>query len=553
MTNARVQVGDAGANTIAGGDGADLIYGFDPDGLQAVDAIAAKRVAADLSQPVFVASPPGDANRLFIVERTGQIEILDLATGQFAAVPFLDVSGEIVTTGEQGLLGLAFDPAYEQNGIFYVDLNNTRGDTEIRSYRVSEDPNRADVSSAQLVIAVDQPDQFSNHKGGWLGFGPDGYLYVALGDGGGGGDPFDNAQNVDSLLGKILRLDVSTDAFPADAGRNYAIPADNPFAAGDGADEIWAFGLRNPWRAGFDRGTGEFFIGDVGQSEWEEIDLGAAGANYGWRIFEGPDTFAAGEPTGGTVTPPIFAYDHGVGTTITGGYVYRGESDGLQGQYFFADFGAGRIWTLRLQDGEWTAVERTAQITADVGRIDNPVSFGEDARGNLYVVDFGGAVFRLTPGAVSGDAGDQLSGGDGDDMVIGGGGNDAIRGEGGDDVLAGGADDDVLAGGPGADVLWGDAGDDRLAGDEDGDVLTGGTGRDRFAFATGFGRDIVSDFTDGEDVLEFAGDGFGDPAAVLASGAQVGPDTVITLDAVNAIVLRNVSLSSLAADDFLFV
>ena len=553
MTDVRVEAGDAGANAITGGDGADLIYGFDPGGLPAVDAIAAARVAAGLSEPVFVTSPPGDANRLFIVERTGQIEILDLATGQLAPVPFLDVSGEIVATGEQGLLGLAFDPAYAQNGVFYVHLNNTRGDTEIRSYRVSEDPNRADVSSAQLVLTVDQPDQFSNHKGGWIGFGPDGYLYVALGDGGGGGDPFVNAQALGSLLGKILRLDVGTDAFPADADRNYAIPADNPFAAGDGADEIWAFGLRNPWRASFDRAMGEFFIGDVGQSEWEEIDLGAAGANYGWRLFEGPERFAAGEPMGGTVTPPIFAYDHGVGTAITGGYVYRGESDGLQGHYFFADVGSGRIWTLRQQDDAWTAVERTAQITTDVGNIDSPVSFGEDARGNLYVVDFDGEVFRLTSGTVPVDAADQLSGGDGDDMVVGGGGDDAIQGEGGDDVLAGGVDDDVLAGGPGADVLWGDAGDDRLAGDADDDVLTGGAGRDRFVFAPGFGRDIVSDFTTGEDVLELAGNGFGDPAAVLASGTQVGTDTVLMLDAANAIVLRNVSPSSLTADDFLFV
>ncbi|MBP2311619.1 PQQ-dependent sugar dehydrogenase [Azospirillum soli] len=462
----RLLVGDDGANLLQGGSESDLIYGFNPQGPQAqITGITANRVATGLDQPLFATAPPGDASRLFIVGKTGRIDILDLSTGQILPQAFLNLSAEIAAPGEQGLLGLAFHPAFARNGLFYVTLNNVNGDTEIRRYQAAPSANQADPASAQLVLAVDQPDGLTNHKGGWLGFGPDGFLYAGLGDGGGGGDPFNNAQNTNSLLGKILRLDVNADAFPADPARNYAIPADNPFASGGGAAEVWAYGLRNPWRASFDRGLGDFFIADVGQNAWEEIDLGAPGANYGWRVLEGLEPFAPGPLTGGAAIPPIHVYGHASGTSITGGYVYRGESEGLHGQYFFADFGSARVWTLQNNGVSWLATERTRQIVTDAGSIDQPTSFGEDARGNLYLTDFDGDVFRLTPQTISNDLGDQLLGGGGNDLTFGGSGVDWLLGESGNDTLV------------------------------------GGRGADVFVFAPGGGTDLVSDFNGAEGDL----------------------------------------------------
>jgi glucose/arabinose dehydrogenase len=219
-----------------------------------------------LSFPLYVTAPPGDNTRLFVVERGGAIKIVDLATQQVLPTPFLSLTG-IPTTGEQGLLGLAFHPLFSLNGFFYVNLINSNGDTEIRRYTVfTANPNQADPSSQFLIMTVDQPDGLTNHKGGWLGFGQDGFLYVALGDGGGSGDPNQNAQNLNSLLGKILRINVNADDFPADNTRNYAIPNGNPFAGAlPGLDEIWSFGLRNPFRVSFDRLNGDFYIADVGQ------------------------------------------------------------------------------------------------------------------------------------------------------------------------------------------------------------------------------------------------------------------------------------------------
>jgi glucose/arabinose dehydrogenase len=243
-------------------------------------------VATGLTQPLFAGAPPGDTSRLFIVQKTGQIKILDFASGQVLATPFLDLSGQILSDGERGLLGLAFDPNFASNGLFYVNLINTSGNTEIRSYHVSSNPNVADPNFTP-IITIPQPPA-GNHKAGWLGFGPDGYLYAALGDGGGGGDPFHSGQDINSLLGKILRIDLHGDDFPADPARNYHVPSDNPFVGTNGADEIFAFGLRNPWRPSFDRGLGDFYIADVGQNQWEEIDIGQKGANYGWSAYEGP-------------------------------------------------------------------------------------------------------------------------------------------------------------------------------------------------------------------------------------------------------------------------
>ena len=428
-------VGNDGSNSLQGTAGADLIYGFDPNGPQSqASAIIATRVATGLTQPLFAVAPPADTGRLFIVEKTGQIKVLDLATGGVLATPFLDVSTQILTDGERGLLGLAFDPEFASNGFLYVNLINSSGDTEIRRYHVSANPNVVDPASATPIITIPQPAA-SNHKAGWLGFGPDGYLYAALGDGGGGGDTFHTGQNINDLLGNVLRLDVHGDAFPGDATKNYAIPADNPFVGTAGADEIFAFGLRNPWRDSFDRALGTFYIADVGQDHWEEIDIGQNGANYGWNTFEGPDLYPGGDPlTGGPVVAPIYAYDHTVGHSITGGYVYRGEGEALQGQYFFADFSQNKVFTLRFDGNSWAATERTSQIVPDVGIVNSPSSFGEDARGNLYLVDFDGEIFKLTPIVASADQADILRGLGGNDMLFGGSGNDLIVGGLGDDM-----------------------------------------------------------------------------------------------------------------------
>ena len=382
------------------------------------------------------------ASRLFIVEKTGQIKVLDLATGGVLATPFLDVSSQILTDGERGLLGLAFDPGFASNGFLYVNLINLSGDTEIRRYHVSSNPNVADPASVTPIITVDQTAA-SNHKAGWLGFGPDGDLYIATGD---GGSTPGSAQNLDSLLGKILRIDVHGDGFPGDPARNYAVPADNPFVGVPGADEIFALGLRNPWRGSFDRGLGDFYIADVGQAQWEEINIGQKGANYGWPTFEGPP--GSSPPTVG----PIHFYDHSVGQSITGGYVYRGEAEALQGQYFFADFVQGKVFTLRFNGTAWVAADRTAQIVTDFGAINNPSSFGEDAQGNLYITDFDGEIFRLTPTVASADQADMLRGLGGNDMLFGGSGDDTLDGGPGADTLIGGPGADTLIGGPGMDT-----------------------------------------------------------------------------------------------------
>jgi glucose/arabinose dehydrogenase len=474
-------MGGSGADALAGTPGADLILGFDPGGpANQVTAIDATRVAAGLSQPVFATAPADDPDRLFVVEKPGRIQVLDLGSGAVAPTPFLDLSDQVATAGEQGLLGLAFHPGYAANGRFYVYLSNPAGDSELREYRVAPgDPGRADPASGRLILRIDQPDAFTNHKGGWIGFGPDGMLHVATGDGGGAGDPFGNGQNPDSPLGKILRLDVEADAFPADPARDHAIPPGNPFAGGGGAPEVWALGLRNPWRASFDRATDALWIGDVGQGRFEEINLGAAGANYGWNLFEGPEPFAPGAGASG-LTPPLFAYGRESGAAITGGYVYRGPEDGLQGAYLFADFVSGRVFSLeRDATGAPAVSERTGQLAFAAGEaLNRPVSFGEDAEGRLYAVDFDGEVFRLTPRALAADGGDRLDGGDGDDRLYAGAGGDAVLGGPGADRLSGMAGADVLDGGPGADRLWGGPGDDRLAGGPDADWISGGDGTD---------------------------------------------------------------------------
>jgi glucose/arabinose dehydrogenase len=387
-----------------------------------------QRVATGLDRPVFATAPPGDLERVFIVEQrdgnVGRVRILELDTLTVLPTPFLSVS-PVAAGVEEGLLGMAFHPDYASNRTFFVHYTNSSGNIVIARYQTQAgDPNLADPTTATTVLTVSHPGQ-SNHNGGWLGFGPDGYLYVALGDGGGGNDPGNNAQDIESnLLGKILRLDVDGDDFPAEPNRNYAIPPDNPFVDITGDDEIWAYGLRNPFRASFDRATGDLYIGDVGQGAREEVDVqpsaSAGGENYGWRLREG--TIAT--PTGGVGGPkppgaidPIFEYTHDFeqeiwGISVIGGYVYRGAIKELRGRYIFADYWTARLWSLRWDGsdpllfdgtnyGEFTDHADDPRFIPDFGTLGEISSFGEDGARNLYVTTVGGDVFRLTPLAVT--------------------------------------------------------------------------------------------------------------------------------------------------------
>jgi glucose/arabinose dehydrogenase len=389
-----------------------------------------ERVASGLSAPIFVTHAPGDTSRLFIAQRGGQIRILDLATGALQAAPFLSTT--VDTSGEGGLLGLAFHPNYSNQGMpgfgkLYVNV--TTGSpftTRIREFSVSgTNANLANPGSLREILSFSQPQ--TNHNGGWLGFSPrDNFLYIASGDGGGGNDEgtghtpgTGNAQDItNNLLGKMLRIDVNSDAFPADASRNYAIPPTNPFVAGVGIpgddvgdDEIWSFGLRNPFRASFDKITGDLWIGDVGQGQREEIDFQAAtsagGENYGWRLREGlvqtPGVGGAKPP--GNVDP-VYDYnrdnDQFGGTVVTGGYVYRGPDPELQGRYFFLDSrnsagtGDDNYWMFEPANPFGTVENIDSLLTPDVGSAQFPVSFGEDALGNLYIAYIAsGEVYRI--------------------------------------------------------------------------------------------------------------------------------------------------------------
>ncbi|HBS30821.1 MAG TPA: cadherin domain-containing protein [Parvularcula sp.] len=373
------------------------------------DAFGLRRVVSGLSQPLFLLGRGDGSNRVFIVEKAGQVEILDPTTGALNAAPFLDLRTVIDPSGEQGLLGMALAPDFAASGTFYVHLNNLSGDTEIRRYRTqTANPDLADLSTGDVIFTATQPAA-SNHKGGFIGFGPDNLLYIALGDGGGSNDAFGNGQNRNSLLAKILRIDPSSDGFPTDPSRDYAIPSGNPFAGGGGAPETFAYGLRNPFRASFDRQTGNLFIGDVGQGAIEEISLirpGEAGLNFGWPVLEGTRVNQAGSTAG--MTAPIAEYAHGSGprqgNSVTGGYVYRGPVDVLRGQYVFGDFASANIWSIPAASAaQGTTVAaaaftiQTAAFAPDLGVIDNIASFGEDDAGNLYVVGLDGEVFRVEP------------------------------------------------------------------------------------------------------------------------------------------------------------
>lgn len=373
-------------------------------------ALSVRRIATGFDQPLFVTDTADASNRLFVIEKTGLIRLLDLATGQIDPTPMLDVSASITTDGERGLLGLALAPDFATSGEFYVNVTNLLGDTEIRRYQLSaNNSDQADPASEEVILTFAQ--FASNHNGGWIGFGPDGFLYIASGDGGGAGDPANNGQDSATLLGAMLRIDPNGDDFPADDARDYAIPATNPFANAGGAPEIFAYGLRNPFRASFDRDTGDLYIGDVGQGDIEEIDRipnGVAGLNFGWNILEGTQAFGSGASTGSVtdLTPPVAEYQHGSGplqgNSVTGGVVYRGPIEPLRGYYVFGDFVSDNIWsvdTTMFNDGATLAANGftvlTAELPVDAGGLNGITSFGEDAVGNLYITDIDGEVFVL--------------------------------------------------------------------------------------------------------------------------------------------------------------
>jgi glucose/arabinose dehydrogenase len=447
--------GGDGGNIIVGTDAGDTIYGHSvADVSPNAGEIVATPVATGFNAPVFATSAPGDPNRLYVVEKdVGRIVLLDLSTGvrsTFLSIP----TNQLSTGGEQGLLSVAFHPDYQTNGRFFVHLVNGNGDVEVRSYtRSAANPDVAN-STGTTVITVPHPGQ-ANHNGGTVAFGPDGYLYVSIGDGGGAGDPGENAQNINSLLGKILRIDVYGDDFPGDAARNYAIPSSNPFVGLPGADEIWAYGLRNPWRISFDTATGDLYIGDVGQSAREEIDFqpaGVGGRNYGWDTREGTLFFEG--PNSPAFVDPIFEYPRTLGQSVTGGYVYHGPAPGLQGSYVFADFLSNRVWSLRVENGQAIdVIERTSQIVTGGAPLSQIASFGVDGNGALYAISLAGAIYRLTPSAAAGDGNDTIAGGNGDDVIAGGIGNDVIDGGTGNDSLTGGAGADTMVGGAGADLF----------------------------------------------------------------------------------------------------
>jgi len=312
--------------------------------------------------------------RMFIVQQNGQIKILN-TDGSINSTPFLNITSIISSGGERGLLGLAFAPDYAETGRFYIDYTNTAGNTVIARYTVSDDPDVANPDGT-ILLTIDQP--FSNHNGGNIKFGPDNYLWIAMGDGGSGGDPYGNGQNTNALLAKILRIDVS--------GDTYTSPSDNPFVGTDGADEVWSYGVRNPWKFTFDRQTGDVWIADVGQSAIEEINhqpSTLAGLNYGWRCYEGNNTYnTSGCADSDTMTFPVATYSHSGGRcSITGGYVYRGPTyPNLTGKYFYADYCSGEIGIFALgQPAEFVAELPGTYIT----------TFGEDVNGELYVAGSG--------------------------------------------------------------------------------------------------------------------------------------------------------------------
>ncbi|MFN2428269.1 MAG: PQQ-dependent sugar dehydrogenase, partial [Candidatus Binatia bacterium] len=391
--------GDGCSSSCTLEDASALCAGVPSAAGTAIDAVL---VSAAFIAPIHATAPPLDPSRLFVVEREGRIRILNLADNTIEATPFLDIVDIVDTAGEGGLLSMAFDPAYDTNRRFFVYYTNNSGNIEIARYEtLLADPNVADESTAQLVLGISHPFA-SNHNGGQLAFGADGYLYAATGDGGTGGD---NAQDDGSMLGKVLRFDVAVDAPPY-----FAVPPTNPGYV-DGSSQlelIWAKGLRNPWRFSFDKSTGDMLTADVGQNSLEEINFQAAsstgGENYGWDIFEGtschdpdPLPMCPAPPTGFTM--PIHEYSHALGCSITGGFVYRGcAMPDLAANYFYSDYCTPFLRTVEISGGAAiNPVNRTSDATDGGATLNNILSFGEDARGEIYILRQNGVVYRIEP------------------------------------------------------------------------------------------------------------------------------------------------------------
>ncbi len=358
---------------------------------QAAGAVRLEPLPWVFAKPLFVTYAPDDPETLFVVEQVGRIRVFRQGKEEEA---LLDLRGRVSGGYEQGLLGLAFHPQFQENRYFYVNYTDLAGTTRVVRYRAEDGRYVADPQSAQVLLSIPQPA--ANHNGGMIAFGPDGYLYIATGDGGQAGDPWGNAQNPSTLLGKLLRIDV-------DGGTPYAIPPDNPFAGGgDARPEIWALGLRNPWRFSFDRLTGDLYIADVGQESWEEVNFeprgSAGGKNYGWNVMEGSHCYPAARacsPEGFALPVAEYVHSGSNGCSITGGYVYRGEAiPSLYGAYLFADYCTGKIWAM-WAEGKDQPFQVEELFTSGL----QISSFGEDSRGELYVTDIrGGRVYRLVPG-----------------------------------------------------------------------------------------------------------------------------------------------------------
>jgi len=360
-----------------------------------------EKVGSGFDRPVWAGMPKHSEGKLWVMEQAGKVWVLDLKSGKRQDQPFLDIEARVSREGnEQGLLGMAFDPEFKQSGRFYVNYTSKQEKTCVSRFH-TKDGRSASADTEEILVQFDQP--YRNHNGGWVEFGPDGMLYIGSGDGGAGNDPKGYGQSLNTLLGKILRIDVSPKT-------GYTTPSYNPFIGNDKAKpEIWAYGIRNPWRCSFDRETKDFWIGDVGQNHWEEINFmphgKGAGANYGWRLREGfvatPKENVGGDKPANHVDP-VYAYQHGGGPTegssVTGGYVYRGSAiPELKGRYIFADFQQPRIWSFRLENGK--AIDFTNHSKAwqpEGGSFNLIASFAEDNNGELYVVCLSGDIYKLT-------------------------------------------------------------------------------------------------------------------------------------------------------------
>jgi hypothetical protein len=371
---------------------------------RAADAVESMRIATGLARPIFLTSPPGDP-RLFVVGQDGIVTVHE-ASGALIGT-FINLDALISSTGERGLHSIAFPPDYATSQIFYASFTNNSGDTHVSRFQLI-DENTGDPTTEELLLFIDQPN--SNHNGGRMLFGDDGMLYFASGDGGGANDTNNNAQNLNVLLGKLIRIDVS-----GGVGTTYSVPSDNPFVGQAGLDEIWAYGLRNPWGFAMDPATHDFYIADVGQELWEEVSVqpasSAGGENYGWRRMEGKNCFnPATNCNDGTLTLPVHEYSSGPGTvecSVTGGYVYRGPIAEIDGHYFFADWCSEKIWSFRWDgtDGIVDHTVRTAELVPPAGTIDEIGGFGQDSAGNVYLLDRGnstndGELFKIVDSSV---------------------------------------------------------------------------------------------------------------------------------------------------------